>query len=85
MQTTMQLLQKALTIQPSAKAWCDELSMTRNTLATAKIRGRLSPVIAGGLAMKIGEDPLRWTAIAALEAEPENKTKTELLRRITSL
>lgn len=85
MQTTMELLQKALAVQPSAKAWCDELGMTRNTLAVAKIRGRLSPIIAGGIAMKIGENPIQWMALAALEAEPESGTKKKLLRRLTSL
>ena len=85
MQTTMQLFQKALEIQPSAKAWCDELGVTRNTLAVAKIRGRLSPVIAGSIAMKLGENPQQWIAIAALEAEPESDYKKQLMSCVTSL
>lgn len=72
MNTTMELFQKALAIEPSAKAWCDELGVSRNTLAVAKIRGRLSPVIAGGIAMKLGESPEHWIAVAALEAEPQS-------------
>jgi hypothetical protein len=81
----MDLFSKALEIQPSAKVWCDELGLSRNTLATAKIRGRLSPGIAGGIAMKLGENPIEWIAIAALEAEPESSYKKELLQRVTSL
>ncbi|MEY4882429.1 MAG: hypothetical protein RIS34_283 [Pseudomonadota bacterium] len=78
MQTTMDLYSRALEIKPSAKFWCDELGVSRNTLAVAKTRGRLSPTIAGGLAMKLGEDAGHWVAIAALEAEP----KSTLLDRL---
>jgi len=85
MQNTMDLFSKALKIQPSAKMWCDELGLSRNTLATAKIRGRLSPAIAGGIAMKLGENPIQWIAIAALEAEPESSYKKRLMDCVTSL
>lgn len=70
--TGHELLDKALAVQPSAKAWCDKLGLSRNTLAVGKFRGRLSPAIAGGLAMELGENPEHWIAIAALEAEPES-------------
>ncbi|MDR3562019.1 MAG: hypothetical protein P4N59_11375 [Negativicutes bacterium] len=85
MQTTMDLFSKAIAFNPSAKAWCDELGLSRNVLATAKLRGRLSPGIAGAIAMKLGENPKDWIAIAALEAEPESRFKQELLNRVTSL
>lgn len=85
MQTTMDLFSKALSVQPSAKRWCDELGVTRNTLAVAKIRGRLSPAIAGGLAIKLGENPIHWIAVAAIEAEPEGELKNTLAGRLTSL
>ena len=85
MRNTMDLFSKALEVQPSAKAWCDELGLSRNTLATAKIRGRLSPGIAGGIAIKLGENPIEWIAIAALEAEPESSFKKVLMDRITSV
>ncbi len=72
MQTTMQLLDKALAIKPSAYAWCNDLGLSKSTLAVAKHRGRLAPAVAGGLAMKLGEDVQEWIAIAALEAEPDS-------------
>ncbi len=78
MQNTMELLSKALTIQPSAKEWCDKLGLSKDALAVGKFRGRLSPAIAGGLAIELGESPEHWIAVAALEAEPE----TELLARL---
>jgi hypothetical protein len=85
MQNTMELFKKALEIQPSAKAWCDELGLSKHALAVAKTRGRLSPAVAGGLAIKLGENPVQWMALAAMEAEPESTLKQELLRRVTSL
>lgn len=80
MRNTMELLDKALAVEPSAKAWCDKLGLSRNTLAVGKVRGRLSPAIAGGLAMELGEDPQHWIAIAALEAEPESTLLQRLKR-----
>lgn len=80
MQTTMDLLSKALALQPSAYAWCNDLGLSKSTIAVAKTRGRLSPVVAGGIAMKLGEDPEHWIAVAALEAEPES-TLLQRLRK----
>jgi hypothetical protein len=85
MQTTMDLFSKALAFQPSAYAWCDELGLSKSTLAVAKHRGRLAPAVAGAIAMKLGEDTTKWIAIAALEAEPESSYKQQLMTRITSL
>ncbi|WP_187265756.1 hypothetical protein [Ottowia flava] len=42
------------------------------SVAQAKKRGRLSPVLAGTIAIELGEEPQRWIAIAALEAEKES-------------
>lgn len=67
---TMELLDRALSINPSPKSWCDKLQLNRTALNCAKNRGRLSPAIAGGLAIELGENPAQWIAIAALEAEP---------------
>jgi hypothetical protein len=78
MQTTMDLLSKALEKQPSAYAWCKELGLSKSTLAVAKHRGRLAPSVAGGLAMKLGESPAEWIAIAALEAEPASPLLEQL-------
>lgn len=77
MQTTMDLFEKALSIQRAAD-WAREFNLTRGALSIAKKQRRLSPLLAGNLAIKLGEDPAHWIAVAALEAEPES----ELLTRI---
>ena len=77
MQNTMQLLDKALTVK-KASHWATELNLSSGTFTMAKNRGRLSPTMAGNLAMKLGENPVHWIAIAALEAEPES----QLLQRL---
>lgn len=69
---TLDLLERALAINPSPKAWCDELKVARSALNVARLRGRLSPALAGGLAIKLGENPTQWIAVAALEAEPDS-------------
>lgn len=84
MQTTQDLLTKALTIHSAAK-WAETLDLTRQTFANAKRRGRLSPVLAGNIAINLGENPKEWIAIAAMEAEPESEAKRALLARLTSL
>ena len=71
MKTTMELLTRALEIKRAAH-WCKELNLTESALTQARKRGRLSPTLAGNFAMKLGEDPKDWIAIAALEAEPES-------------
>lgn len=79
MQRTMQLWEKALKKQHAA-AWARDLNMTPAALSTAKRTGRLSPVLAGNVAMELGEDPVTWIAVAALEAEKDS----EQLARLTS-
>lgn len=71
MQTTMDLFEKALSVQRAAD-WAREFNLTRGALSIAKQKGRLSPVLAGNLAIKLGESPEHWIAVAALEAEPES-------------
>lgn len=71
MQTTMNLLDKAIRIQRAA-AWARDLNITEGAISVAKKRGRLSPTLAGNLAMKLGESPEKWICIAAMEAEPES-------------
>ena len=68
---TLDLLAKALDVK-RASHWCREFNITEGTLSQAKKRGRLSPTLAGNFAMKLGEDPAQWIAIAALEAEPDS-------------
>jgi hypothetical protein len=82
---TLQLLEKALEINPSPKHWCDVMKLNRTALNVARNRGRLSPAIAGSLAIKLGENPTQWIAIAALEAEPESSNKKRLMDCVTSL
>jgi len=71
MQTTMNLLDKAISVQRAA-AWARDLNISEAAMSIAKKRGRLSPTLAGNLAMKLGESPEKWICIAAMEAEPES-------------
>lgn len=71
MQKSMQLLEKALQIQPAA-SWAHRLNITRQTFTNAKRAERLSPALAGNLAIELGEDPEHWIAVAAIEAEKES-------------
>lgn len=77
MQSTMDLYAKALEKQRAA-AWARDMNITPSALSIAKRQRRLSPVLAGNIAMKLGEDPEHWIAVAALEAEPDS----ELLARL---
>ena len=80
MQTTLDLLEKALAQKP-APYWTERLNLARTTLATAKVRGHLSPSIAGALAEEMGEDSQKWLVIAALEGERESACKTRMVRK----
>lgn len=84
MKTTMELFEKALMVQKAAD-WAREFNLTRGALSAAKKQKRLSPILAGNIAMKLGEDPKQWITIAALEAEPETEGKARLLNCLTSL
>ena len=83
MPTTMQLLDRALKVQPAAR-WADALDLSDSTITQAKKRGRLSPTLAGELAAHLGEDPRDWITIAALEAEPDTSLKKDLVKRLGS-
>lgn len=74
---TIELLEKALEMR-NASQWCKRFNMTRATLTNAKKRGRLSPTLAGVLAMEMGADPIFWTAVAAAEAEPPGPLRERL-------
>jgi hypothetical protein len=78
MHTTMDLLNKANDRIPSDAEWCRQLSISRSTLAVARVRGRLTPVVAGALAEAIHEDPTHWIAVAALEAAPDGHLNSHL-------
>lgn len=77
MPSTMELLTKALEVKRAAH-WCEELNVDLSTISQAKKRGRLSPTLAGNFAIKLGENPEHWIAVAALEAEPESTLLQEL-------
>lgn len=77
MESTMQLLNKALTVQRAAD-WVHVMNLSKSAISMAQKRGRLSPVLAGNLAIELGENPEHWIAVAALEAEPESELLTRL-------
>lgn len=79
MQSTMQLLEKALSVQTAA-GWANTLNITRQTFTNAKKVHRLSPALAGNLAIELGEPPEEWIAIAAMEAE-KNSPLWERLKK----
>lgn len=81
MQTTMNLLEKALESHPAAY-WHERLRLSRNALHSAKHRGNLSPAIAGALAEELGEDSKKWIVIAALESERESACKARMVRKL---
>lgn len=78
MDTSMTLFHKAIEKQPAAD-WARKLNITRQTFSMAKKQQRLSPALAGNLAIELGEPPAYWMAVAAMDAEREN-TLTERLR-----
>lgn len=80
MKNTMELLEKALAVK-SAAEWHKQLNLSRNALHTAKLRGNLSPSIAGALAEELGENAKDWMIVAALEGERESACKSRMVRR----
>lgn len=84
MQTTMNLLQRALKIDDNMAAWTKRLGLSKQALYNAENRQHLSPAIAGALADEIGEDPTPWIVVAALESERDSACKTRMLKRVAS-
>jgi plasmid maintenance system antidote protein VapI len=82
MNASLDLLDRALKQNGTQADWCRELHVNRNALGIARARGRLSPTIAGNLARLLGEDPTYWTALAALEAEPDSYGRRKLLNEL---
>lgn len=81
MQTTMNLLEKALEVAPMPE-WGPRLNVHRNALRNARERGHLTPVLAGNLALELDEDPAKWITLAVLEGEKASPAKDKLLRRL---
>lgn len=79
MDSTMTLLDKALALNP-APYWHDKLRLNRNALHNARLRGHISPAIAGALAEEMGEDPREWIVVAALESERASACKDRMLK-----
>ena len=79
MQSTMQLLQRALEKHTAAEL-ARRIGVDRQIFTNAKTRGNLSPAVAGALADELGEDSMGWVAVAALEAERESPCKARAIR-----
>lgn len=71
MHNTMDLLAAALQRKHAAQ-WANDLNITRQVFSMAKKAQRLSPALAGNLAIELGESPEHWIAVAAIEAEKES-------------
>ncbi len=81
MHHSLELLDQALAKKKQAR-WVEQLNVSRATFSQAKKRGRLSPTLAGNLAIGLGADAVYWTAIAAAEAEPESPLKDVLIKTL---
>lgn len=81
MDSTLELLEKALK-KKRAAAWARELGISSAAITQAKKRGNLSPVIAGSLAINLGENAQHWIAIAAIEAERASPLKDQMLQAL---
>ena len=79
MQSTMQLLQRALELH-TASELARRIGVARQTFTNAKAVGNLSPAVAGAVADELGEDSMGWVAIAALEAERDSACKARVVR-----
>lgn len=81
MESTMNLLEKALEVAP-IPTWTKKLHLSRDAIAGAKSKGRLTPVIAGALAIELNQDPTKWIAVATLESAPDSPAKSALVRKL---
>lgn len=71
MPNTMELLNKALESKRAAR-WCEEMHLDPSAITQARKRGKLSPTMAAHMALGIGEDPIKWAAIAGIEGDSYN-------------
>lgn len=78
MKTTMDLLNHATKDNIKDAEWCRRLGINRTTLSVARLRGHLTPVVAGAMAKELGLDATMWTAKAAVEAAPNSALKDML-------
>lgn len=83
MTATLELLDRALE-QRSASEWARSLGVHRCVFTDARNRGHLTPVVAGGLALEMGEDPREWITVAVIEGEKESPAKQALAKKLAS-
>jgi len=83
MQKASDLIEKALKVKKAAD-WSRLLDTDPANIAIAKRTGRVSPVLAGNLAIELGEDPAYWMMIAALETERKSDLLTRLQSRVNN-
>ena len=84
MQTTLELLARATEIK-TIPQWTAELGLSQKALYTAKDRGHLTPVMAGLIALELGEDAPTWMQTAVIEGEKDSPAKRLLERKLRSL
>lgn len=68
--TTLNLLEVALALHNGA-TWCREMGVSVSALSQGKKRGRLSPMMAGYLALRLGLNAEHWISVATFEAEKQ--------------
>lgn len=84
MKSTIELLTAATDrTNLSERALSTKLGHSPWTLSRGKLRGSLSPIVAGQLAEIVGESIERWMAIAAIESEPRSRVTDHLRKAIT--
>ena len=81
MHKSIQILDKALEKRSPAD-WARVLNVTPETFYVAKKKGRVSPVLAGNLAIELGEDPAEWMMTAALESDRKDELLSQLKSRV---
>lgn len=84
MQTTLDLLARA-TQTKTIPEWTTQLGLSKKALYTAKDRGHLTPVMAGLIALELGEDAPTWIQTAVIEGEKDSPSKRLLERRLKGL
>lgn len=81
MQPTLSLLERALALH-NAQEWARRLSLSKNAIYEARKSGHLTPVVAGNLAIELGEDPQEWITAAVIEGEKDSPAKARLATRL---
>lgn len=80
MPQTIDLLNKALEIK-TASEWARLFNIVPSAITNARRAGRVSPALAGNLAIELGEDAERWMLAAQLESKQEIQLMDRLRTR----